>query len=443
MRAGTLIDGKYRVDRVIGMGGMGVVFAATHLKLRESFAIKVLLPDLAQRGDATARFLREARAMAKIRSEHVVRVFDVGTLPDGAPFMVMELLDGTNLSAVVRTGGLGIDVAVDYVLQACDAISEAHALGIVHRDLKPANLFVTWTRDGSPLVKVLDFGVSKLLDGAESEMTNASGVVGSPSYMSPEQMQSARDVDHRADIWALGVVLYELLAREKPFSAPSMPALCMTILNEEPPRLGTKVASLPAELESIVHRCLEKDPSARFASVDDLAAALGPFGSHEHSRVERRTPRIEPLAAEATGSADRTVAIEPHGTSLLGVSTGSGPGVARKRSWTRWVLSCALFVLVAAFFVRRIMMPVAAAPPARSSESSAKIEAAAVPSAPGSVSTSSGAPPASAREEPAVPPTPEQPVKIRHAPRPAPRASSTPTPAPTQAPDPFGVRVKF
>ncbi|RYE95126.1 MAG: serine/threonine protein kinase, partial [Myxococcales bacterium] len=211
---GDVLAGKYRVETIIGKGGMGFVVAAMHLQLHESVALKFLLPQAANEPEYAARFEREARMMAKLRSEHVVRVIDVDKLESGAPFMVMELLDGTDLRDIIReVRQVPLDVALDYFLQACEGVAEAHAQGIVHRDLKPTNIFVTQRRDGSTLVKVLDFGISKLQsDGDEDDqLTGAATILGSPRYMPPEQLRSSRNVDHRADVWALGAILQELL----------------------------------------------------------------------------------------------------------------------------------------------------------------------------------------------------------------------------------------
>jgi len=213
VREGEVLAGKYRVDKVLGAGGMGVVVAARHIQLETRVAIKLLLPAMLDNSEAVMRFAREARAASKINNEHVVRVFDVGTLPSGAPFMVMEFLEGEDLSAwIAQRGPLPIDLAVDFVLQACVAVADAHCLGIVHRDLKPANLFSLRRSDGQFVIKVLDFGISKVADsgatGPVGSVTHTSAIMGSPHYMSPEQMRSSKEVDARADIWALGVILF-------------------------------------------------------------------------------------------------------------------------------------------------------------------------------------------------------------------------------------------
>jgi serine/threonine-protein kinase len=291
--AGQVIDGKYRVERVLGTGGMGVVVAATHLELGQPVAIKFLLAEGVGRPEVSARFIREARAAASIRGEHVARVLDVGRLENGAPYIVMEYLQGRDLEQMLRNGPLPIEDAVDYVIQACDAMAEAHRLGIVHRDLKPANLFLTQAPDGSPVVKVLDFGISKTsLDSAQQGLTNPAALMGSPLYMSPEQMRSAREVDHRTDIWSLGAVLYELLAGSPPFMADSVPALIACIMSDSPRSVRDFRADLPEALAAIVMRCLAKDRAARFNDVGELAAALSPFAPHRSMAVVERAARI-------------------------------------------------------------------------------------------------------------------------------------------------------
>jgi len=277
---GDVLAGKYRVDKVLGLGGMGVVVAAHHIQLDDKVAIKFLLPESLANSEAVARFGREARAAVKIKSEHVARVTDVGTLENGAPYMVMEYLDGTDLAGWLKQRGpLPIEQAVDFLLQACEAIAEAHALGIVHRDLKPANLFVIRLPDGAYSVKVLDFGISKIsgIGGAASDMTRTSALMGSPLYMSPEQMQSSKDADSRSDIWALGVVLYELLTADSPFVADTMPELVVKILTVPPPPLRNKRPDAPNGLEAVIVKCVNKDRGLRFQTVGELAVALLEF----------------------------------------------------------------------------------------------------------------------------------------------------------------------
>jgi serine/threonine-protein kinase len=280
LREGEILAGKYRIDGVLGQGGMGLVFAAFHLELEQPVAVKVLHPEVAERGDASARFRREARAAAKIRSEHVVRVLDVGTLEGGGAYMVMEYLEGNDLAEEMnRRGQLPISETLDYVLQACEAVSEAHMAGIVHRDLKPANLFLSRRSDGSRVAKVLDFGISKsVVPGSTSDpsLTGTSTIMGSPLYMSPEQMRSARDVDVRTDVWSLGTILFEAIAGSPPFAGESVPQICAALLHDPPAPMRNFRPDVSPELEKIILRCLAKDREDRWASVGELAHALAP-----------------------------------------------------------------------------------------------------------------------------------------------------------------------
>jgi serine/threonine-protein kinase len=277
---GQVVAGKYRIDSVIGEGGMGYVVVAHHLQLDTKVAIKLLRAELASNAEAVERFAREARAAVRITSRHVARVFDVGTLETGAPYMVMEYLEGGDLSSLIqKRGPLPITEAVDYVLQACEAIAEAHAAGIVHRDLKPANLFAARRPDGAITIKVLDFGISKLTGGGGLNHTKTTAIMGSPFYMSPEQMQSTRGVDIRTDIWGLGVILYELVTGRTPFEGNALPEVCLRVATEQPPPLQSLRADAPVALELAILRCLEKDRDKRYGNVARLAVALRDLAS--------------------------------------------------------------------------------------------------------------------------------------------------------------------
>jgi eukaryotic-like serine/threonine-protein kinase len=274
---------------------MGVVVAATHLQLEERFAIKFMLPWALSDQAAVERFAREARAAVRLKSVHVARVVDVGTLESGSPFMVMEFLEGSDVAALVQGHRqLPLDEAADIVLQACDAVAEAHSLGIVHRDLKPRNLFRVTGHDGNPLIKVLDFGISKMRGGpgADLSLTKTAEVIGSPSYMSPEQLRASRDVDERTDIWSLGVILHELLAGVVPFDAESVTQLTAMVLLENPRPIREVRPDVPELVERLIAGCLEKDASCRVQSVADLADVLDAFAP-EHSRgLARRVRQV-------------------------------------------------------------------------------------------------------------------------------------------------------
>jgi serine/threonine-protein kinase len=292
------------------------------VQLDDEVAIKFMLPEAIGNAQAVERFSREARAAVKIKSEHVVRVHDVGILDNGTPYMVMEYLRGKDLAEwLTERGTIPIEQAVDFILQASEAIAEAHSLGIVHRDLKPANLFVIQRGDG-PYLKVLDFGISKLTGKKTTgpEMTRTSVVMGSPFYMSPEQLRSTRDVDLRSDIWALGVILYELIAGGPPFEGDTMPELVHRTVFEPPPPLRDVRPDAPQALEQVILKCLEKDAAARFQNLAELAAALVPFGLE---RSRQSLERISGYARLNAATMPSSPVLSPH------------PGVAgRPRSST-------------------------------------------------------------------------------------------------------------
>lgn len=290
---GDLVAGKYRVERVLGQGGMGVVVAAMHEQLGQRVALKMLLPAATTSADSIARFTREARAAVKIRGEHVARVLDVGELASGAPFIVMEYLEGKDLADTLHEAGpLAPEVAVAYVLQACEALAEAHVSGIVHRDMKPSNVFVTRRPDGSPLVKVLDFGISKALVAGEGGgdargLTTTSSFIGSPVYAPPEQLAASRDVDGRADIWGVGTILYEALTGTTPFKGETVMKIASEIFNATPEPLDNARPGLPEGLGAVVLKCLEKRADDRYPSVRELAAALAPYTPMGAAAAER------------------------------------------------------------------------------------------------------------------------------------------------------------
>lgn len=317
---------------------MGIVVEARHLALEERVALKFLLPNVMANPEAPERFLREARAAAKIKSEHVARVSDVGTLESGAPYMVMEFLEGSDLSRLVHEKGpLPVPDAVDYLIQGCEAIAEAHSHGIVHRDLKPANLFLTRRRDGSPLVKVLDFGISKRMGPGVENLTKTSAAMGSALYMSPEQMQETRAVDHRTDIYALGVALFELLTGTLPFMAETLPQLCAAILTGTPRPLRQFRPDAPEQLAAVVARAYERDRALRYQSVGELVVALAPYAPPRSYMVIERVARmcgVEPPALARISSPPEVSGSSPPGAlPSAGARASQGvPGVSAMAS---------------------------------------------------------------------------------------------------------------
>jgi tRNA A-37 threonylcarbamoyl transferase component Bud32 len=282
---GEVIGGKYALIRVIGEGGMGVVYEATHVKLRQRVALKLLLPDLLTRPDVLARFEREARAAISLSGAHVARVLDVDVLPDGLPYMVMEYLEGRDLAAeLAERGALPVHEAVDWVLQACTAMVEAHGVGTVHRDLKPGNLFLTVQGSGRVL-KIIDFGISKIAEESSVSVTATFSALGTAPYMSPEQVRSAKNADARSDIWSLGVILHELLAGRPPFAGENVPTVVAAIIADEPQPLRSIRPEVPAKIEQAVLKALRKDREHRFQDMAAFAAAIAPYRD-PHAQVE-------------------------------------------------------------------------------------------------------------------------------------------------------------
>ena len=282
---GETIAGKYQIERVLGMGGVGMVVAARHLALGQVFAIKFLLPNSAHDENDVRRFMREAQTAVQLKNEHVAQVIDIGALDDGSPYIVLEYLEGQDLGATLKMSGpLPTEEAVGYLLQVCEAVAEAHSIGMVHRDLKPSNFFLTFRRDGSALVKVLDFGIAKYkieLEKQDVSLTQTRALLGSPVYMSPEQVRSARSVDPRSDIWSLGVSLFELLTDTVPFGGETVTGVAAAVATDPVPPLARYRPDVSPTLATVIERCLSKRPDDRYQSVAALAEALVPFGPPE------------------------------------------------------------------------------------------------------------------------------------------------------------------
>jgi len=341
VQPGDVIGGKFKVEQVLGSGGVGVVVAARHLQLDERVALKFLLSNAIRSEVDVARFCREAQAAVRLRSEHVARVTDVGTLDSGSPYMVMEYLVGTDLSEVLaERGQLPPALAVDFVLQACEAIAEAHSVGFIHRDIKPSNLFLTHRSDGSALIKVLDFGIAKAthqagLGEGEPELTRTKTMLGSPMYMSPEQVRNSKEVDERSDIWSIGVVLYELLTGCVPYDADSVTGVVAAVIGDPVPPIQHRRPDVAEGLATVVETCLKKNPEERYQSVAELAYALAPHAdATSRLSVDRiagtlgakarfralagaRRPGSEPLVAATTVKSSETRRTR-HGPVLMG-----------------------------------------------------------------------------------------------------------------------------
>ena len=325
---GDVLAGKYRVDKILGIGGMGMVVAATHLELDQRVALKFMLPGSIESSESSARFLREARAAGRLNSDHVCRVMDVGRFDTGVPYIVMEYLQGENLAELLRRRGpLRVSEAVDFILQGIEGLAEAHAHGIIHRDLKPDNLFLHKRNDGGSLVKVLDFGISKLSSGGNS--TKTGDIMGSPAYMAPEQMESTRSVDHRADVWSLGVVLYQLVVGKAPFTGDTLPLLCLHVVNDAPKPMSAIRGDLPEAFEAVVMKCLEKEPGERYADVGLLAKALAPFGP---KNATTSASRIEIVLTRSRRDSVSSLSHEFSTVSATMDHQGAVPPIRRERT---------------------------------------------------------------------------------------------------------------
>ncbi|RYZ08361.1 MAG: serine/threonine protein kinase [Myxococcales bacterium] len=314
-KAGDLVHGRYRVEFELGRGGMGVVLQAHDQMLDRNVALKVVLPRMLRSPEAIERFGNEARSLAQLESRHVVRVLDFGAIASppssaGLPFMVLELLRGEDLFTIAaREEGLSPARVVRYALQACAGLAAAHAQSIIHRDLKPENLFLAVEADGSECLKVLDFGIAR--SHSRRALTRGHVGVGSPGYMSPEQVEGTGHVDARSDIWGLGVVMYELLAHRPAFFGDNPQSLCLQILTAEVTPLLEIKPSLPPALVYIVERCMAREPDRRFANVAELAEALAPLDTWspetDAERIRRHLDANESPVSETRPQKSRRI----------------------------------------------------------------------------------------------------------------------------------------
>ena len=275
--SGRVLDGRYRVERLLGRGGMGAVYEGRHAIVGKRVAIKMLHAEFAANEEVLKRFYREAQAAAAIGHKNIIDVMDVGVTPTGEPYLVMEYLEGEDLeSMLARTGPLSVEAACAILEPALLALGAAHAKGIVHRDLKPANIFLCQVEGGRPTVKLIDFGISKMSGGAgTTKLTQTGSLLGTPSYMSPEQARGGLDVDHRTDIYAMGVILYQMLTGELPFKGDNYNTLLISVLTESPRSLRELNPAIPADVDALVLKELDKDPAARSQSAAEMLAAFG------------------------------------------------------------------------------------------------------------------------------------------------------------------------
>ncbi len=443
---GEIIGGKYQVLELLGVGGVGFVVAANHVELGQRVALKFLRPEMLANPEVVGRFSQEALAAVKIKSEHVARVFDVGNMPDGAPFIVIEHLEGKNLEEILsEQGPLPIKRAIDYVMQACEALADAHACGVVHRDVKPENLFLTQRSQGIEVIKMLDFGVSKVaLTGSAFDnrlpLVRTMLPVGSPVYMSPEQIRASKDVDVRTDIWSTGCVLYELLTGRPAFDAPSVTELAATILEQDPVPVRSVRPEVPPALEAIITRCLEKNPHKRYQNIAELALALYPFGPRRARLYAERCCVVLNVAETSYSEFElpslhgslRAPALPPDSSDAPTITATESPAATTPIYRTKWAIlvggAVVLLLIVVAIW--------AGSRPARPRV----IASEHVPGPPSVVAPSTPSPPpalppATPVAAPEEAPSPAAPVptrvRVAPAPKPAPAKSQEAKPKPT------------
>jgi eukaryotic-like serine/threonine-protein kinase len=441
VRPGDVIGGRFRLVRVLGTGGMGHVLEAEDLELQRRVAVKVMQDRIGNDEGAIARVFREARAAARLQSPHVAKVLDVGRLASGGPYLVMELLEGSDLQAVLATRGpLPVNEAVDYVMQACEALAEAHRAGIVHRDLKPANLFCARDVYGQLTIKLLDFGISKTAT-AESDptLTDSRSMMGSPVYMSPEHLRSARHADHRSDIWSLGTVLFELVTARLVWSGASLSEVLVQIASDPAPRLSEVAPAIPAPFAAIVGRCLEKDPARRYQHVADLAAALLPYGGERARATFERVLQIAGdagLTAETAARGSPARAVLDHVPAATQLDSAFDPRPPRRFGPVRLVLTvaaAALALAAAVFLTRAGPTSDPGSPAAAGADAAARaVQILPVQSAP-----VTGPDPGAQLEQPA---SSVGSSSVSSRPKRRPRTERAPVPPPNTAVDPMSVR---
>jgi serine/threonine-protein kinase len=355
LSVGSVLDGRFHIERMLGAGGMGYVVLARHVALEERVAIKLLLPGRADE-DARHRLVREARAAVKIKSDHVVRILDVVNTGPNAPYIVMEHLEGEDLAARLdRAGPLDPAAAAEVIVQACEVVGEAHYRGLAHRDIKPSNIFLV-AKPGQPrFVKVLDFGISKVLDGGTERLTASNSLLGSPAYAAPEQLRDSRAVDRRCDVWALGVVLYESIVGQLPFSGPTIAEVCMKIL-EQPPTPPPAQSAVPERLLAIIDRCLQKEPGQRYDNLAELAIALREFAPRAAdesivylSALGPALPELPKESSRASATADTVLTAQGQ--------TFDTKEVTKRRPVALAIIGFSAAAGAATFFSAKAMLP--------------------------------------------------------------------------------------
>jgi tRNA A-37 threonylcarbamoyl transferase component Bud32 len=323
---GLVLQERYRIVRKLGEGGMGRVYEAEHILIKKRVAIKCLHSQFANNGEVIARFQREAQAASAIGNEHIVEVNDLGRFPDGSVFMALEFLDGRDLATdLEQSGALTVGRAMRIMAQVCEALAAAHEKGIVHRDLKPENIFLVRRKGNPDFVKIVDFGISKFKDSDARGMTATGAMIGTPHYMAPEQIEGRKDVDHRVDLYAMGVIMFEMLTGRMPFEASTLPKLVYEVCSVRPPSVGDFREDIPPELQAIVARLLEKEPALRFAQCEALGEALEPFLSLDVpagyvTGTHVTTPSGIRPSGHTSNAQGRPVTVDPSAPAVLAVA---------------------------------------------------------------------------------------------------------------------------